>query len=72
MAKPKTTKPPPDTDERERPVRTMIALVVGFLAIVGIAVWTVLLPELADDAGEEEATSPPTAPATATPAPPPT
>ncbi len=43
------------TDERDRPLRVMIALVVGFLVIVGIAVGTVLVPELTDDAGEDEA-----------------
>jgi hypothetical protein len=50
-------KPLPETDAaetRDRPVRTMIALVVGFFVIVGIATWTVILPELRDDAGEEE------------------
>lgn len=53
MAK-KPTAEPENLDVRDRPVRTMIALVVGFLLIVGIATWTVLLPELADDAGEED------------------
>ncbi len=43
-----------ESDERAPPVRTMIGLAVGFLVIVGVAVWTVLLPELADDAAEEE------------------
>ena len=50
-------KPLPETDAaetRDRPVRTMIALVVGFLVIVGIATWTVILPELRDDAGEQD------------------
>lgn len=50
-------KPLPETDgveTRDRPVRTMVALVVGFLVILGIATWTVILPELRDDAGEEE------------------
>ena len=45
---------PENGDERDRPLRTMIALVVGFLVIVGIATWTVLIPEIGDDAGEEE------------------
>lgn len=42
------------SDERERPVRTMVALVVGFLVIVAVAVATVLVPELRDDTGAEE------------------
>jgi hypothetical protein len=48
-------KPLPETDgveTRDRPVRTMVALVVGFLVILGIATWTVILPELRDDAAE--------------------
>jgi hypothetical protein len=50
----KKNAPPENVDERDRPLRTMIALVVGFLVIVGIATWTVLVPEIADDAGEED------------------
>jgi hypothetical protein len=53
---------PEDLDERDRPVRTMVALVVGFLVIVGIAIGAVLLPELRDDAGEEEDGAPAAAP----------
>jgi hypothetical protein len=54
-------KPLPETDgieTRDRPVRTMIALMVGFLVVLGIATWTVILPELRDDAGEEEEGAP--------------
>lgn len=53
MAK-KAAQLPENVDERDRPLKTMIALVVGFLVILGIAIGTVLVPELADDAGEGE------------------
>lgn len=46
-----------NADVRDRPVRTMVALVVGFLVIVGVAVGAVLVPELRDDTEEaQEAT----------------
>lgn len=40
--------------ERDRPKGTMIVLAVGFVALVLIAVVTVFLPELRDDAGSAE------------------
>jgi len=62
MARPKIKAIESDeVEERTGPVRTMIGLVVGFVALAAIAVWTVLLPELADDAGEEEDGRPPAA-----------
>jgi hypothetical protein len=56
----KTAPPEPAIDERDRPVRTMIALVVGFLIVVVIAVVTVLVPELGDDSGEQTEDAPAT------------
>ncbi len=53
-------------DERDRPTGAMIGLVVGFLVLVAVAVVTVFVPELRDDAGEEEGAS------VSAPAPPPT
>lgn len=50
----KVVAPEPTRDERDRPVRAMVGLVVGFLVVVVIAVVTVLVPELRDDAGEED------------------
>ena len=50
----KPTSEPENVDERERPTRTMIALVVGFVLVAAVAVWTVLVPELTDDGDEED------------------
>jgi hypothetical protein len=46
----------------------MLALVAGFLVIVGVAVWTVILPELRDDAGEDVDGAETTVPAVPQPA----
>lgn len=41
-------------EERERPTRAVIALLAGFVVLVVLAFVTVLIPELRDDADEDE------------------
>jgi hypothetical protein len=64
----KPSREPESVETRERPLRTMLALVAGFLVIVGVAVWTVILPELRDDAGEDVDGAETTVPAVPQPA----
>ena len=42
--------------ERGHPIKTMIGLALGFLFVTGVAVWTVLIPEIEGGADEDGAT----------------
>jgi hypothetical protein len=58
----------PTTPERTRPVARELLIIAGFVVLVGVAVVTVLIPALRDDAAEDDEQATPAAGAAATPA----
>jgi len=45
----------PSTPERTRPAARELLIIAGFVVFVGVAVVTVLIPALRDDAAEDDA-----------------
>ena len=50
----RATPPTPSTPERTRPAPRELLIIAGFVVLVGVAVVTVLIPALRDDAAEDD------------------